>query len=150
VRNCHELGECWPPEEWVVRHLEVGYLKLHLFSTEVFSSPEGHRKSDLADGGCCYSGDYSLERSPMERSADLDSSIWLNVFKNNMFRELSPLTRTQLSLTSLTMGLTIRGYRPSFGIKSGWSLRSKVMGTSYHFGYPGVAGETAKTSWVVM
>jgi hypothetical protein len=56
---------------------------------------------------------------------------------------------TQLSLTSLTMGLTIRGYRPGFGIKSRWSLRSKVMGTSDYFRYSGVVGETAMTSRAV-
>jgi hypothetical protein len=50
VRNCHEFGECRPPDEHVVCHLEVGYLKQHVFSTEVFLSPEGHEKSDLADG----------------------------------------------------------------------------------------------------
>jgi hypothetical protein len=61
-----------------------------------------------------------------------------------MFRELPPSMRTRLSLTSLMMGLTIRGYHPSFGIKFGWSMRSKVMGTSNHLRYSGVAGETAK------
>jgi hypothetical protein len=44
------------------------------------------------------------------------------------------------------MGLTMRGYHPSYGIKSGWSLRSKVMGTLDHFRYSGVAGKTAMTS----
>jgi hypothetical protein len=44
------------------------------------------------------------------------------------------------------MGQTIRGYQPSFGTNFGWSLRSKVMGTSDHFRYSGVAGETAMTS----
>jgi hypothetical protein len=64
VRNCHELGKCRPSEERVVCHLEVGYLKLHVLSTEVFPSLEGHEKSDLANGGCCCVGDYSVERSP--------------------------------------------------------------------------------------
>jgi hypothetical protein len=41
----------------------------------------------------------------------------------------------------------MRGYRPDFGKKFGWSLRSKVMGTSDHFRYSEVAGETAMTSW---
>jgi hypothetical protein len=47
------------------------------------------------------------------------------------------------------MVLTIRGYWPDFGIKSRWSLRLKVMGTSDHFRYSGVAGETAMTSQAV-
>jgi hypothetical protein len=67
-----------------------------------------------------------------------------------MFRELPLLTRAQLRLTSLTMGLTIRGYCPGYGTKSGWSLRSKLMGTSDDSTYSGgVAGETAMTSRVV-
>jgi hypothetical protein len=44
------------------------------------------------------------------------------------------------------MGLTIRGYVPDFGMKSEWSLRSKVMWTSDHFRYSGVAGKTFMTS----
>jgi hypothetical protein len=44
------------------------------------------------------------------------------------------------------MGLTIKEYRPGFGMKSGCSLRSKVIGTSGHFKYSGVAGENAMTS----
>jgi hypothetical protein len=66
-----------------------------------------------------------------------------------MFRELPPSMRTRLSLTSFTMGQVMRGYRPVFGIKSQWSLWSKVMGTSDHFKYAGVVGETAKTSRAV-
>jgi hypothetical protein len=54
-----------------------------------------------------------------------------------MFMELPPSTRTQMSFTSLTMGLTMRGYRPDFSIKPGWLLWSKVMGTSDHFRYSG-------------
>jgi hypothetical protein len=67
----------------------------------------------------------------------MDNLIWSKVFRNRMFRELPPSMRTQLSLTSLTMGQTMSGYRPSFGIKSGWSLWSKVMGTSYYLRYSG-------------
>jgi hypothetical protein len=55
-------------------------------------------------------------------------------------------TRTRLSFMSLTMGLTIRGYHPGFGTKSGWSLRSKVMETLSHLTYSGVVGETTITS----
>jgi hypothetical protein len=56
---------------------------------------------------------------------------------------------TRLSLMSLTMELTIRGYQPSFGTKSGWSLRSKVMGTSDHFRYSRVLDPTAMISQMV-
>jgi hypothetical protein len=83
------------------------------------------------------------------RSAVHGKPIWSNVFKNRMFRELPPLTRTRLSFTSLTIGLIIRGYHPNIGTKSGWSLWSKVMETSDHFMYSGVAGETAMTSRAV-
>jgi hypothetical protein len=83
------------------------------------------------------------------RNKDLDNPIWSKVFRNIMFKELPPLMRTQLSLISLMMGQTMRGYRSGFGIKSGWSLRSKVMGTSDHLRYSGMAGETAMTSRVV-
>jgi hypothetical protein len=54
--------------------------------------------------------------------------------------------RTQLSLTSLMMGQTMRGYNAVFGTKSRWSLRSKVMGTLDHLRYSGVEGETVVTS----
>jgi hypothetical protein len=57
--------------------------------------------------------------------------------------------RTQLSLMSLTMGLTIRGYQADFGMKSEWSLWSKVIRTSDYFRYSGVVGSTTMTSWVV-
>jgi hypothetical protein len=82
-------------------------------------------------------------------SANLYNPIWWKVIKNRIFRELPPSTRTQLSLTSLTMRLTIKGYRPGFGIKSGWSLRLKVMGTLDHFRYSRVVGGTTMTSRVV-
>jgi hypothetical protein len=85
----------------------------------------------------------------MGHNRDLDNTIWEKVFKNRMFRELPPSTRTQLSFTSLTMGLTMRGYRPGFGTKFDWSLQSKVIGTSDHFRYLGVVGETTMTSWAM-
>jgi hypothetical protein len=53
---------------------------------------------------------------------------------------------SRLSLTSLMMGQTMREDYPGFGTKSGRSLRSKVMGSSDHLRYSGVAGETAMTS----
>jgi hypothetical protein len=56
VRNFHELGECRPSQEGVVCYLKVNYLKL-----QVFSSPEGYRKSDLTYEGCCYTRDYAME-----------------------------------------------------------------------------------------
>jgi hypothetical protein len=82
-------------------------------------------------------------------SVDLDSPIWSKVFKNRMFRELPPSMRTRLSLTSLSMGLIISRYRHGFGMKSRWSLQSKVMGSSDHFKYSGVTSDTSMTSRVV-
>jgi hypothetical protein len=67
-------------------------------------------------------------------SADLDNPIWTKVFRNRMFKELPPSTRTRLSLYSLMMGPTVRWYHPSFGTKSGWLLHSKVMGIVDHYG----------------
>jgi hypothetical protein len=72
-------------------------------------------------------GTITWKGAQLGRSADLDNPIWSKVFKNKIFRELPPSTRTRLSLTSLMMGLTIRVCQPDFGIKSGWSLQSKVM-----------------------
>jgi hypothetical protein len=43
----------------------------------------------------------------------------------------------------------MRRYHPGFGTKSEWSLRSKVMGTSDHLRYSGVAGEIVMTSRAV-
>jgi hypothetical protein len=43
---------------------EFVYLKLHVLSSEVFPSLEGHRKSDLADRGHRFFRDYFVERSP--------------------------------------------------------------------------------------
>jgi hypothetical protein len=93
-----------------------------------------------ADGFCCCPINYAVEGSPTGRSRDLDNPIKSNVFRNRMFRELPPLTRTRLSLTSFMMGLTIRGYRPSFDTKSGWSLQLKVMGNLWPFKVLGGGG----------
>jgi hypothetical protein len=149
VRNHHELGECRPPKERVVCHLEISYPELHVLSSNVLSCPEGHEKSDLPDGATAALGTILWKGARLGHSAHLDNPIWLKVFKNRMFRELPPSIRTRLSLMSLMMELTIRGYGPDFVIKSGWSLQSKVMETSSHFRYSGVAGDTAMTSWVV-
>jgi hypothetical protein len=62
--NCHELRECWPSQESVVRGLEIGDLKLFVFHAEVFLSPKGYGKEDLDDGGCCYPRDNAMEGSP--------------------------------------------------------------------------------------
>jgi hypothetical protein len=64
VRNCHELGDCQSSQEGIVHCLEVGYLKLQVFSAEVFLSPKSYRKSNLADGGCHCSRYYAMERCP--------------------------------------------------------------------------------------
>jgi hypothetical protein len=85
----------------------------------------------------------------MGHNRALDNPILSKVFKNSIFRELPPSTRTQLSLKSLTIGLTMRVYCPGFGTKLGWLLRSRVMGTLDHLRYSGVEGETAMTSWTV-
>jgi hypothetical protein len=62
VRNCYELGDCRQSKESIVCCLEVNYLKLQVFNAEVFSSPEGHEKSDLANGGRCCARDYAMKQ----------------------------------------------------------------------------------------
>jgi hypothetical protein len=94
-------------------------------------------------------GTIPWKGAQLGRSTDMESPIWLKVFKNRMFRELPPSMRTQLSLTSLMMGLRIKGYRPNFEMKSTWSLWLKVIGTLDEFRYSGVAGDTTMTSWAV-
>jgi hypothetical protein len=66
-----------------------------------------------------------------------------------MSRELPPSTRTRLTLTSLMIGQSMKGYHPDVWTMSGWSLQSKVMGTLHHLRYSGVVGETAMTSRAV-
>jgi hypothetical protein len=116
---------------------------------KVFVCPKGHRKSDLVDGVAAAPVTILWKGARVKSSTHLDNPIWLKVFKNRIFRELPPSTRTRLSFTSLTMGLTIRGYRPDFWMKSRWSLRSKVMEISDHFRYSRVVGETAMISRAV-
>jgi hypothetical protein len=60
----HEFGECRPSQESIVHSLKIGDLKLYTFRAKNFPSPEGYMKSDLTDGGCCYTRDYATERSP--------------------------------------------------------------------------------------
>jgi hypothetical protein len=60
----HELGECRPSQESILRSLKIDDLKLHSFHVDIFLSPEGHVENNLADGGCCYTRDYAMERSP--------------------------------------------------------------------------------------
>jgi hypothetical protein len=62
--NCHKVGECGPPEEHIVCHFKIGYLKLYVLSAEVLPSPKGHRNSDLAGGGRYCFGDCSVEGRP--------------------------------------------------------------------------------------
>jgi hypothetical protein len=64
VRHYHELGESKPPKECIVCCFEIGYLKLLVLGIEVFLSPKGHKKGDMANKGSCCSGDYSVEGSP--------------------------------------------------------------------------------------
>jgi hypothetical protein len=63
LRNCHELGECRPPEECIVCRFKIGYFKLHVLSVEIFLSLESHGKSDLIDRVRCCPRDYSVEGS---------------------------------------------------------------------------------------
>jgi hypothetical protein len=67
-------------------------------------------------------GTMPWKGAQLGHNKDLDNPIWSKVFRNIMFKELPPLTRTQLSLIFLMMGQTMRGYCLDFGIKSGWSL----------------------------
>jgi hypothetical protein len=62
--NCHELGECWPSQESIVRSLKIGHLELYIFSSKVLPSPEGYGKRDLTDGRCCCTRNYTMKRSP--------------------------------------------------------------------------------------
>jgi hypothetical protein len=94
-------------------------------------------------------GTMQWKGARLGHNRDLDRPIRSKVFKNKIFRELSPLMMTQLSLTSLTMGLTMRGYHTGFATKSGCSLRSKVIGTLDHLRYSGVTGESVMTSRAV-
>jgi hypothetical protein len=137
VWNCHKLGECRPSQESVIHSLKISDLKLYGLCAEIFPSSEGHRKSDLANGVIAAPGTMPWKRARLGHSKNLDNPIWSKVFRNRMFKELPPSTRTRLSLISLTMGQTMRGYHPGYGTKSGWSLRSKVMGTSDHLRYSG-------------
>jgi hypothetical protein len=118
VKNCHELGEHRSSEEHIVCRFKIGYLELHVLGAELFLSSEGHGKRDLADGVAATLGTILCKGAQLKHSTDLESPIWSKVFKNRMFKELPPLMRTRLSLTSLMIGLTIKGYRPSFGMKS--------------------------------
>jgi hypothetical protein len=117
MSECPKLGECWPSQESIVSYLEIGALELYVFCVEIFSSSEGYEKSDLTNES---------------HNIALDNPIWLKVFKNRIFRELHPSSRTLLSFTSLTMGLTMRGYHPDFATKFRWSLWSNIIGTLDH------------------
>jgi hypothetical protein len=64
VWNRHELGECRPSQEGIVRSLKTENLKLYGFNSDVLPCPEGYMKRDLTDGCHCYTGDYTMERSP--------------------------------------------------------------------------------------
>jgi hypothetical protein len=63
MRNRHELGECWPSQERVVRSLKISHLKLYIFSSEVLLSPKSYGERDLTNGHCCCTRDYTMERS---------------------------------------------------------------------------------------
>jgi hypothetical protein len=71
---------------------------------EISLSPEGHGKGDLANGVTVAPGTMPWKGAQLGHRRDLDNPIWLKVLRNRMFKELPPSTRTQSSLTSLTMG----------------------------------------------
>jgi hypothetical protein len=60
----HELGECWSSQESIIRSLEITDRKLYSLRAEIFLSPEGYGNRDLTNGGCYYTRDYAMERSP--------------------------------------------------------------------------------------
>jgi hypothetical protein len=60
----NKLGECWPPQESIIRYLKIDDLKLNVFCAEIILSPDGHRKSDPTDRCHCYARDYAVERCP--------------------------------------------------------------------------------------
>jgi hypothetical protein len=64
MQDRHELGECRPSQESIVRHLKIGDLKLCSLRAEIVLSLEGYEKSDLIDGGRYCTRDYAIERSP--------------------------------------------------------------------------------------
>jgi hypothetical protein len=64
MRNRHQLDECRPSQQSVVRSLKIIHLKFYSFSLEVLPSLEGYGKRDLTDGHRCYTGNYTVERSP--------------------------------------------------------------------------------------
>jgi hypothetical protein len=51
MQDCHELGECRPSQESVVRGLKICDLKLCSLRVEIFLSLEGYKKRVLTDGG---------------------------------------------------------------------------------------------------
>jgi hypothetical protein len=97
--DCHELGECRPCQESIVRSLKISDLKLYSFRVEIFPSPEGHEESDLATPRT-----MPWKGAQLVRSEALDNPIRSKVFRKRMFKELPPSMRTWLSFTSLMMG----------------------------------------------
>jgi hypothetical protein len=146
--NCHKHGVCRPSQESIVRSIKIEDLKLYGLRAEIFPNLEDHGRA-IWPRVVATPGTMPWKGARLGHNKDLDNPIWLRVCMNRMFRELAPSMRTWLSLAFLMMGQTMRGYHPGFGTKSGWSLRSKVMGTSDHLRYSAVVCETAMTSWAV-
>jgi hypothetical protein len=63
MMDCHQLDECQSSKECIVCGLEIRDLELQVFNTEIFSSPKGYGKSNLAAGGCYRAKDYSMKCS---------------------------------------------------------------------------------------
>jgi hypothetical protein len=115
-------------------------------STEVFLSHEGYWKRDLTDRGCCCSRDYALEWSPTGVHCGCRQTHLVECLQEQDVQRATSIDEVSVELYIVDDGLVMRGYRPGFGTKFGWSLWSKVMGTSNHFRYSEVVGETTMTS----
>jgi hypothetical protein len=74
VKNIHKLGECWSSMESIVCYLEVGYLKLQVFSTEIFPTP-----TEIAIWPTRVAAALGImlqNGARLGHSADLDNPIW--------------------------------------------------------------------------
>ena len=51
VGYCHELGQCWVPEDGVVWQTNVGDVKVDELGVVIVAPAEGDREADLPDWG---------------------------------------------------------------------------------------------------
>jgi hypothetical protein len=83
-------------------------------------------------------------------SRDLDNPIWSKVFENKIYIQGSTdIDEDSVELDILDNGANYEKIPPWRWQKVGVALWSKVIGTSDHLRYLGVAGETAMTSWAM-